>query len=126
MFENWNRKSSDSEDVHAGVISRTVLEHIIADQGGYGMTPDDAERFLAQVGADDAIFTLISLRVETFRLRMDKVLNALMRYAANPADSDVLAMAENAQVVLQEFIQLCEALGLVESHNVYVVTDEDD
>lgn len=126
MFENWVNKEGNDEDAHARVLPRTVLERIITEQGGIGMTPDDAERFLGQVGAPDAVFTLIVLKIETFRMRMDKVLDSLIRYAANPAEDDILAMSSNAQTIFHEFMELCEALGVVESHSVYVVTDEDN
>jgi hypothetical protein len=125
MFEEWGQKLGDDEEAHFRVLPKVVLERIITEHGGYGMTPDDAERFLDQVGAPDAVFTLICLKIETFRLRMDKVLDALIRYAANPTDSDMLAMAENAQTIFHEFMELCEALGLVESYSVVVVSEED-
>ncbi|NIW97356.1 MAG: hypothetical protein GWN13_03755 [Phycisphaerae bacterium] len=125
MFNKMDGRQGNAEDAFSDFIPRIVLERIVAEHGGIGMTPDDAERFLGQVGAEDAIFTLVCLKVETFRMRMDKVLNGFTRYAANPSEQDALAMAENAQNIFHEFMELCQALGLVESQRILVVTDED-
>lgn len=106
-------------------VSTDTLVRIVTEQGGEGTTPEDAERFINDVGGMDAITTLVWLRIEEYRARMSIVLDNMQLFVADKERNDILAMAAECHTVLQEFVELCEAVGLVETRSLFVVTNED-